>query len=303
MRRGNQAEVFSVNLFQNLKNKIIVRGVFLVVIDFGETEKLINIALATVHIDEIKTPYNYNVRPSMHIILYGRIGSIKSTILNDVCKHFDKQPLLNITSSMILGSVDKNTGIPTLPEIWENRNSILPIDEFYLNKGDYQLRKALNNLLSVLENPYFRKSIGYRCNNYEDVDNDLFIKIVDNKIICKTKFVLFLNTMMDLTKYRRMVELEALKTRCLVIPNYPSLEDLKRIANGQVVYTYKKYKVKKKVKIPKKDYDNMIKLLESNKIPAQDFMRTLGDLCRCYAVVGFDMETFNIILKLKKKNK
>lgn len=259
---------------------------------------LLNIAISTSKIHSLKTPYA-EIRPSMHSILVGQVGSLKSSILHLICDQFKTTPIFNLSSAVLLGSVDKNTGIPILPAIWECRDSILPIDELNIDSQNYSQRSALHTFLSVLERPKFNKKIAYRVNNYSKRSNGLYCVIKDGSISVKTRFTLVANTMMNLFRRQRSVEMEALKSRCLLIPYYPTIDEIKSMLNGQNIYKFKAYNVAKNVKISPKTYEKLLNFMDDFDIKIEYYARTLGDLCRAYSVVGIDDEIFKMICNLR----
>ena len=270
-------------------------------ITIEEAFKLINIAISTAKIKKLSTPYA-DIRPNMHSILVGRVGSLKSTILRIICDQFKTDSQFGITSATVLGTIDKQTNIPILPSIWECRNSILPIDEFnvdYFSKGS---RSALGTLLSVLEYPKFEKKLGYRTNQeINEKDGDLYLKIKNGSIKINTRFTLIGNTMMPLDKKQRLQELEALKTRCLIIPYYPTMTELRHMISGDNLYKFSKFNSQPIVSITQVIYEKLIELTIQAGIKEESFVRTVGDLCRAYSVVGFNEKIFEIILKIKNR--
>jgi len=263
-----------------------------------ETFKLLNVAIATSKLQELKTPYA-SIRPSMHSILVGDIGNLKSTILKDICSHFKAYPTFNITSAVLLGSVDKNSGIPIFPLIWECRESILPIDELNIDSQNNNQRQALSILLSVLENPEFKKKIAYRVNNYSKSSNGLYCKIKDGTIHVKTRFVLVANTMQRLFRPQRSIEMEALKSRCILIPYYPTIEELKDMLKGAKLYVFNDLPYSKICQINEENYLKIMDFMDKFEVQQSYYARTLGDLCRAFAVVGFDENIFNLIIKCR----
>src|SRR4030067_1486791 len=272
-------------------------------IGLNESYELINIAIATSKIKSLTIPSS-QIRPAMHSILCGRIGSMKSSILRIICEDLKVTPNYNLTSANLLGSVDSKTGEPILPAIWVCSNNILAIDDFAVDWTQKGTHGALNTLLGVLEFPKYNKKLSYRCNNYEKKDKGgLYCIVKDGNIKVNTRFTLVANSMMRLWRLSKMQALNALRTRCLIIPFYPTLEELKSMLNGENLYKYKKYQVNQEVIIDKSMYDKLIHMVyekvQKNKIGYEDFIRTVGDLCRAYSIVGDDERIFNLILRLK----
>lgn len=263
-----------------------------------DTFKLINIAVATSNIKEINTP-TFKLRPSLHTIICGRIGSMKSTILLELCRQMKTTPYFNLTPANLLGTIDKQTGETLLPATWECRNSILPIDELDFDCHSTSSHNALTALLSVLESPNYQKKMGYRSNNFSKKSKGLYCIVKDGTISVKTRFVFIASTMMELHKKQRMIELKALKTRCLILPYYPTITDLRNTIDGKLEFKYKKYTVPEIVNIDKETFKAIADLVEESNISKEQYVRTIGDLCRAYAVVGFDKRIFYNILSLK----
>jgi len=278
------------------------------VFDFCTINKIINIVVASAKIQELKLPH-ISIRPQIHCIITGAIGSTKSSLLNDVCKELKLTPLTNVKPSHLSGTVDKTTGNPIVPITWDNRNTVLPIDELHTSKTSSN-REAIRDLLMMLEFPKFQKRVGYRCNSTKLQDKDLFCRIQDGQILIKTRFVFLATTMMPLHKHQQMIELQALKTRCLILPYYPSLKELKLKLSGQEMFKFKKYRPPKKIKISKKDYEIIKETVFNKNLGLTYIMRSVGDLCRIFAVIGkHDFGLYDLILssrvgtsRVKKKD-
>ncbi|HUV85298.1 MAG TPA: hypothetical protein VMV86_06270 [Methanosarcinales archaeon] len=265
-----------------------------------ETYKLLNIAIATAKLKELRTPYA-KIRPSLHTVLIGKPGTLKSSILYEICDKLKTTPHFNLTAANIVGSVDSSTGEPMLPAIWEARDSILAIDDFNVDKDHPAVRNGLRILLSVLENPEYQKKISYRVNDYSKKTKGLYCIMKNGTIKVKTRFVLVANTMNELHKPQKMVELEALRTRCLTIPYYPSIDETIEFIQGKNRFEYEDYPMESKVKVPLNVFNKIIELVKTNKVIQTDFVRTIGDCCRVYAVVGDDDDVFESIIKLKHR--
>jgi len=234
-------------------------------------------------------------------LLDGRIGSGKSSILFDVGAAINQIPVTGLTRANILGTVDKDTKDFIPPAIWDARNSALLVDEFDVGPKDFSGREALKAMLIIMEKPEYVKRISFAPREYKKKSGGLYCVVKDGKISCKTRFIFFGNTMMNLSR-TQMQELKALASRCIVIPYYPSLEDLKRKSRGEPAYIYKKLlPKKKKVVISKKIYNQILAFIENKDVKETRYLRLIGDLCRVYAVVGkIDEELFNLIVGLSE---
>jgi len=264
--------------------------------NFERLSKIINIAVASARSENITLPTKQIIRGQIHLMIYGHVGSGKSHIMNKIANETKAIKTMGLTRSTLLGSVDKSTGTFTPPAIWDARNSVLLIDEFYVEvKGSE--RSMLNVLLPVMEtNPEYKKRYGYRCNDFDEEEGGLFCKVKNNTIHCKSRFVFIANTMMDL-EHTKMQELIALKSRCIVIKYSPSLDTIFSKLNGEPDYIYKKINNKHK-KITKQVFKKLIEKLKTHEIKAENVLRTFGDLCRVYHVIGWNDEILDDIVNL-----
>lgn len=272
-------------------------------LDYKELSLIINIALATAKLREIKLPH-INIRPFMHLLMYGKVGSGKSSILNEVLINLNKVQSARLTLATLYGTVDKNSGEFIPPITWDSRNSVLGLDEFYVPK-EGEARNVVHSLLSLMENPIYSKKMGFRCNEFKQKDKDLYCIVKKNTIEVKTRFVIFANTMMNMNAKQQNPDALAFASRCLTLPYFPSLDDLKKKARGEPNYVYKKLTPKNDmIKITKQPYNKILKFVEKYNVKDINYLRTIGDICRIYAIVGFKKDIFELIMDLKefKKN-
>jgi len=249
---------------------------------------ILNSAIASASVKEVITPYK-SFRGQIHILIYGSIGSGKSSILYTIGDNLDIIPVTSLSKAHIQGSVDGTTGDLSQPIIWEHRNSCVLIDEFHIDPKNGGARDSLNILLSVMENAKYKKKVGYRCNEFHEVDkNDksLYCKVKKNTIECKTRFVLILNTMMEL-KRSQLIEIKALATRCICVPFKPSHQQLKGYVRGEPMFKFNPKKLEQKsYKINKKDYDKILEFVDNYHVPSTKYMRTVNDICRLFVIHG-----------------
>lgn len=230
----------------------------------------------------------------------GRVGSLKSSVMRIICDDLGITPTFNLTTANILGSVDKTTGMPILPTVWDCRGNIMPIDEFYIDSSNNYSMGALRTLLSVLEFPKYEKRVSYRINNFEKKDkNGMYCIMRDGIIKVNTKFVFMANTMMELFRHSKCVEIEALKTRCLILPYYPSLIDIRNMISGMDIYKRKLFNYEKKCVMSYDNYTKIMDLVQDSRIKEEYFARTVGDLCRIFAITGFKVKYMELIINLR----
>ena len=274
-------------------------------LNFEERNRILNIAIASSKIKELHLPH-IQIRPNMHICIAGRVGGGKSSILKEVMDAVGiESGVTSLTKATLLGAVDKNTGQFLPPATWEFRNGIMPIDELHIPK-EGSGRDVARTMVSLMEQPRYKKGIGYRCNDYNKKDGDLFCRVKDNQIDVKTRFSIFSTTMMNLNNRAKMqnVDVQAFMTRCIVIHYYPDIKELLEISKGNRGYKYEKLEIKNNGVIYIKDniYTQIINYVESkiDLIGEDEFLRTIGELCRCYAVVGkIVISDFEAIIKTK----
>lgn len=261
---------------------------------------ILNSALASAKIERLILPH-MEMRPQIHTLIHGEIGTGKSSILVRIGKVRNIVPVISLNKSHIQGSVDSDYKDFVEPIIWEHRRDCVLMDEFYLGIKNHQARESLTTLLSLMENPHHKKKIGYRCNEVNINEPDgLYCHVKNNTIEFKTRFVLIANTMMDIYK-TKMQEMDALISRCVCIPFYPTMKQLEDFASGDIkFFIYQDYKVKNKVvRISKKEYDKIRAIVKEYKVPKTKYLRTIGDLCRFYAVHGKILdEEFRKVMEL-----
>ena len=272
----------------------------LIVVNEFELNKILNIVIASSKINSLQIN-NKKIRPQLHCIIYGGLGGAKSEILLEVGRNINNVPTLSFSKANLYGSVDKVTGIHMPPMLWDCRNSCLLLDDFIFNSRNYKSMEIMQSLLPLLENPRIVKRVGYRCNEVNEKDNDLHLKVKNGVIDCKTRFSLIMNTMTDL---RRMSSdyINAFVSRCIVIPHYPTLDDLKRLARNGTFYEFSKLNTKKDVIINNKNYNKILEFVECNMRGSDSYLRTIGDCCRIFAVLGrHNEEIYKIIIKLHQR--
>jgi hypothetical protein len=95
----------------------------------------------------------------------------------------------------------------------------------------------------------------------------------------------------------------AVKGRFLLLPIYPTKEEMKLMSEGKLGYKFKEYKTRPEIRISKKNYSRILSfvndLFDKNELEEEYYFRTIGDLCRTYAVVGFDDKAFGLIRKIR----
>ena len=261
--------------------------------------KLVNLAIASAKVKSLileEEKSNISIRPQINILIHGGIGSTKSTMLKEISKKINcPLPITDMTFPALVGSIDKQTRqiIPAMS--WECRNTIMLMDEFSMDN-----QVTGNALLQLTEGGEYSRKLSMWSMPSEDKCEELYFKAHNGTISIKTRFSLIFATMRNV-EYTQSKLLKALISRCLVIPYYPVKQELQNIADGNPSFFYKEIIPKEKeVFIKKSDYNKIKSFVDSKDIDMNNYLRTIGDLCRIYAVLGkHDEELYNLICSLK----
>lgn len=268
-------------------------------LSFSMTHTLMDVALASARIHTLKLPHSY-IRPQLHCILAGGIGTGKSSVLSTLCKSIGTEPIAHVTTASIMGSIDKESHRPILPAIWDCRNSVLPIDELNIDSHDYHAKTFIENLLGVMESGRYSKRIATRCEDYKEEDDDLSITYKSGKINVNTRFVLIATTMHPVWEPQRVMAFEAFRSRCIVIPFLTTMEDLRSFSVGKNQYKPKRLDVRSDVVITKKQYARIRAAVEMADLPRSVYLRTIGDVARIYAITGWKTPLIHYIIDLRR---
>jgi len=240
------------------------------------------------------------LRGNIHLFLRADTGSFKSTILRELADYFKVDTLELITSAGLVGTIDKNMNV--IPgEAWKIRNKLLLLDEFNTD-GD---SNCVGPLLSLLEDQYYKKAIGRMANEQKEKDNGLYFEVKKGEMRIKTRFSCVICSMRKIEK-SRSVNIEALLSRCILIPYVLSNAEIDAVMDGNRLLEIKKCPFKKAFDftVKKEDYKRIKECVKS--YPQLDmqkqFARTVGDCCRAFAVLGkHDDLTYYLITKLHQE--
>lgn len=244
----------------------------------------VNLALASSKIKNIKIEQKnqiYHLRPNINLFIYGSIGSSKSTLLNEIAlKTGCKYPYTDLSFPALIGSIDKMTRQLIIGASWECKNSLLLLDEFDFSRRN---KDDIRALLQLIEGGRYNRKLASFSAPQEEIDDDLFYKFENGEFNIKTRFSLILATM----KYpytSQSKELQALVSRSICIPFYPTKEELKKIAEGYPIFNYKnKESNNKEITINNEDYNKILDYID-DKTDETNFLRILGDCLRIFAL-------------------
>lgn|SRR3990167_3002862 len=243
----------------------------------------------------------HNLRPQINLLLASAIGSCKSTILSQITRENKlPEPFPDISFPGLVGSIDHNRGDVVPAAAWEFRNKILCIDEFNYKK-DRTVTKAL---LQIMEGQTYTRKLARHSVPMEMKDKDLFFRVKDGTIELKTRLATIIGTMyvQNFIKHPQGEDMHALLSR--TIPVYFTLQqdELYQIADGKILYRYKKFNPPQEIDIKRKDYNKIVDYVKSQGMSHELFLRTIGDCCRARAVLGrHDEEIYRLIAVCKKR--
>ena len=240
------------------------------------------------------------LRGNMHLFLRADTGSFKSTILKELADYFKVNTMELITNAGLVGTIDKNMNV--IPgEAWRIRNRLLLLDEFNV-EGD---SSCIAPLLSLLEDQHYKKAIGRMANEQKEIDGDLYFSVKKGEMMIRTRFSCVVCSMRKIEK-TKSVNIEALLSRCVVVPYVLSGPEIKHVMNGHKLLNIKKCPFKKQFDftVKAKDYKRIMETVDS--YPGLDvlkqYARTVGDCCRAFAVLGkHDDLTYYLITKLHQE--
>ena len=256
-----------------------------------ELSFLVNTALASARIKTLKVEEKeriFKMRPSLHIILRSPIGQLKSTIMDEIGEKRGIEVITEISRAGMVGAIDSKSMQFIPGAAWSCRNSLLLLDEFTFGRK----KEGWEAFLQLLESQHWGKRIGLFTADQNEKDEDLHVKISRGRIDMKTRFACIVATMkrLDLQMGQGF---RAFISRC--VPYHFDLDedDLVSIAQGASLYRGKDFRPQRDVVIDNKIYSRIVKLAKFElskchipKIRKELYLRSVGDICRTYAVHG-----------------
>jgi len=258
---------------------------------------LINTAIASAKIKKLHVEEKggmYRMRPSLHVILSAPVGQVKSTIMEQIAPVVNREIITESTRAGLVGSLDNKTYQMIPGAAWECRNSLLLMDEFTFGKK----REGWEVFLQLLETQKWGKRIGVFSSDQHELDGDLYYKVSRGRIDMKTRFACIAATMKKF-EFQSGQSFRAFVTRCVPYMFDLDEKDLEEIAEGKKVFKYCDLNPKEDVAISHKVYRRIMahvrKGMLSCSVPwikKELYLRSIGDLCRAYAVWGKNDNNF-----------
>jgi len=270
----------------------------------GTMSRILNIACSSANVEmllvkeQLKTQ---QFRPQLHVLLQSRTGNMKTTILEEIGRAYNVTPYSYATYAAMIGSIDRTTGqfIPGLA--WETRKKPLLLDEF--RTGERGDAGAIDVLLGVLESGHYKRKIAVPCRLIEEKDGPLFYRVENGEIEVQTRFPCIIATMKNLDM-ARSEKVRALTQRCIPIRYDLPDEVVDAALGGSTLYHSERQSPPEQVVINRRDYERIIELARQTRSSSQRFRevyaRSVGDLCRIFAVLGHhDTQLYRLVCYLK----
>jgi hypothetical protein len=236
-------------------------------------------------------------RPQIHLLLHAPKGQLKSSMLKEISE-LQKIPIFTgLTFPALVGSIDKETKQVIPAGAWECRNNLLLLDEwnFKLHYED----ETLKALLQLTESGQYSRKIARYAAPFETEKKELplFFKVKDGNILVKTKFSLILATMYDLAS-RTQKDAEALVSRTIPYSYQLNRAELNSVSQGEQLLNLKpKENIPSEIIIKHEKYKKLLNFCDT--ATDANFLRTVGDISRAYAIYGWKPELFTFIIERK----
>jgi hypothetical protein len=213
-------------------------------------------------------------------------------------------PYSNVTYPAMIGTIDQNSKelVPGL--VWQCRKKPLLLDEF--KTGERGDSTAVDVLLGVMEQGYYKRKIGLLSHPYSEPDGPLFYRAENGEIEVKSQLSAIIATMKN-WDMARSGKYAALTQRCIPIRYNLDNATVDSILDGVPVFKHNVFLPKPHVRIARKDFLRIREVaakVREDPPPKKDFRpvyaRAIGDLCRIFAVTGrFDARLFRLVCHLK----
>jgi len=236
-------------------------------------------------------------RPYVHVLLTAPKGQLKSTVLRELSSFHGTPVFTDVSFAALVGSIDKDTKQVMPAGAWHCRNNFLILDEWNFRTDGHD--DTLKALLQLTESGEFSRRLARYAAAFESDKNELplYFMAKDGAIRVKTRFSLVLASMYDLTR-RTQKDTEALISRMIPYHYEMSREELNAYAAGkEILHLAQKENVPLEVKIKHSRYKKILSYCAGAK--DENFLRTVGDVARCFAIYGWKPALFDFIIERK----
>lgn len=257
-----------------------------------DLEKLLGAAIASAKIKHLtlqETHSNFDLRPQIHLILRSPTGSMKSTVLGMISKQLQVPVITETTIPGLVGTVDSDTHQWIPGAAWNAKNSMLLMDEFRFDKH----AESYIPLLALLEDQRYNRRLGLFSVATEHIDGDLSLIYLNGEVNLKTRFSCVVASMKRFELFRSDF-FKAFVNRCIPFEYQFNYEALTGFAQGKYRLNIPDYGPKPEVFIPRRKYFKFIEFVKrtiktypaSEDSKAENFLRSVGEVCRLYAATG-----------------
>jgi hypothetical protein len=258
----------------------------------ADLEQLLGAAIASAKIKRLtlqEAHENFNLRPQIHLILRSPTGSMKSTVLGMISKQLNVPVITETTIPGLVGTVDSDTHQWIPGAAWTARNSMLLLDEFKFDKH----ADSYIPLLALMEDQRYNRRLGLFSVPTEHTDGDLSLIYQNGEVNLKTRFSCVVASMKRFERFSSDF-FKAFVNRTIPFEYEFSNEALRGFAEGKFQLNIPDYKPQPEVFIPRRKYFGFIRFVErtiktypaSQEAKAENFLRSIGDVCRLYAATG-----------------
>lgn len=276
-----------------------------------ELNLLLNLVVASARLRTIRMEQTedasrvFEMRPQLHTIMSGDLGTAKSTAIKQLAKMMGCEPYMSITTPGLVGSIDSDTKEINPGAAWDARHGVLAVDEFNFKDRGGRPPEVLDALLALTENEqYYQKKVGLRNKSHLERDttnSNLYFKVEAGTIEVRTNFVMMIGTMDRLDFYNQ--KLKAFISRCLPIRWHPSDDVFTTLLAGQPIYEYRDLlrAPSLDVRVPYTDYRTIIDYVYASNVPREGRLRVIGDCVRAFAILQeHNQAVYDMIIRLKK---
>jgi|GEM_PF-2354422 virulence-associated protein VapD len=268
--------------------------------EFDTVIRLVNITISSARVKTITygrpSGDTRTISGNIHLGLFGRYSSLKSTILEAVKEEKKEKAVIvhSLTVASLVGSIDARRNIPIMPLAWEVRNKVLMIDEFQSNRKEKKyVIEALNSLLST--GKFEKEFIATTKSEIDLEENGLYCKITNGKISIKTNFSLIIASMKPIEDFLKWENQRAFFSRLI-----PVTYEIDRVTQKAIVEGFKKieiqeYPVQEKITLSTEAFLEIERFLEHYGFEnLQGYNRLLETLIRIRAVLGYFDEDLSL---------
>lgn len=231
------------------------------------------------------------IRPEIHAYIQAPKSSFKSTVLKAIAAQQGTGVLTDLSFAGLVGSIDKDTRQVVPAAAWDFRNKVLLFDEW---AETFERKVTINALLQFTEGGYYSRKIARASAPVHLKDKKLYFRADNGMFEIQTRVSVVMATMHNLLRSTAR-ETQALISRCIPYEFKLSDAEIDAVLEGQPLVELSCLKPKEtEVVIPSETYRKILDLCKGRRSTA--YPRMVGDVCRAWALVGWDTEIFDFLI-------